>query len=471
MSNLQSYFIAGPENLLPNHIYKSEKPNNALVRIVSELAENGLDVFQLRAKSMKDNEIIYLIKDLSAATFNTKMKLCINDNVNVASKCKGLIDILHLGQTDMDPNEAKKLIDQNILIGLSITNENQLDNIPNCVNYLGVGPIYSTGSKSDASKPIVEALPGFKPSKPVVFCGLFPVDSSEYQKLKDGLAKLQLNDASFSFEAESSSALGLGFRCGFLGLLHLEIITERLEREFDVNLLTTTPGVVYKINLNNGDLVNLQNPSSLPDPTHIKYIEEPWIKATVITPDEYLGSIIKLCQDKRGIQTNLSYSGNRAVLNYEIPLNEVVFDFNDRLKSMTSGYASFDYEILGHREGDLVKLSILVNAEPVDALAMMVHKEFAQSIGREVCEKLKDLIPRHNFMIPLQAAIGGKIIARETIKGFKKDVLTKIHGGGALDRKRKLLEKQKKGKARAKQFGRVEIPQEAFIGVLKINKD
>tara|TARA_Y100001935_G_scaffold254649_1_gene264373 strand:- start:820 stop:2628 length:1809 start_codon:yes stop_codon:yes gene_type:complete len=323
----------------------------------------------------------------------------------------------------------------------------------------------------EVNKAPEKALPGFKPSKPVVFCGLFPVDSSDYQKLKDGLAKLQLNDASFSYEAEASSALGLGFRCGFLGLLHLEIITERLEREFDINLITTTPGVVYKVYLNNDKILELQNPSSLPDPTLFKYIEEPWIKATIITPDEYLGSIIKLCQNKRGIQTNLSYSGNRAVINYEIPLNEVVFDFNDRLKSMTSGYASFDYEILGHREGDLVKLSILVNSEPVDALAMMVHKDFAQSIGREVCEKLKDLIPRHNFMIPIQAAIGGKIIARETIKGFKKDVLTKIHGGGALDRKRKLLEKQKKGKAKAKQFGKVEIPQEAFIGVLKISKE
>ena len=322
----------------------------------------------------------------------------------------------------------------------------------------------------EVSNPLHEALPGFKPSKPVVFCGLFPVDSSEYQKLKDGLAKLQLNDASFSFEAESSSALGLGFRCGFLGLLHLEIITERLEREFDINLLTTTPGVVYKVHLNKGEVTELQNPSSLPEPTLIKYIEEPWIKATIITPDQYLGAIIKVCQDKRGVQTNLSYSGNRAVLNYEIPLNEVVFDFNDRLKSMTSGYASFDYEIIGHREGDLVKLGILVNAEPVDALSMMVHKDFAQNVGREVCEKLKDLIPRHNFMIPIQAAIGGKIIARETIKGFKKDVLTKIHGGGARDRKRKLLDKQKKGKARGKQFGKVEIPQEAFIGVLKISK-
>ncbi|MDA9065858.1 translation elongation factor 4 [Candidatus Pelagibacter sp.] len=323
----------------------------------------------------------------------------------------------------------------------------------------------------DANKPLEDALPGFKPSKPVVFCGLFPVDSSEYQKLKDGLGKLQLNDASFSYEAESSSALGLGFRCGFLGLLHLEIITERLEREFDINLLTTTPGVVYKVHMNKGEVLELQNPSSLPEPTLINYIEEPWIKATIITPDQYLGAIIKVCQDKRGVQTNLSYSGNRAVLNYEIPLNEVVFDFNDRLKSMTSGYASFDYEIIGHREGDLVKLGILVNTEPVDALSMMVHKDFAQTVGREVCEKLRDLIPRHNFMIPVQAAIGGKIIARETIKGFKKDVLTKIHGGGARDRKRKLLDKQKKGKARGKQFGKVEIPQEAFIGVLKINKD
>ena len=229
--------------------------------------------------------------------------------------------------------------------------------------------------------------------------------------------------------------------------------------------------MVYKIHLNKGEIVELQNPSSLPDPTYIKMIEEPWIKATIITPDQYLGAIIKVCQNKRGVQTNLSYSGNRAVLNYELPLNEVVFDFNDRLKSMTSGYASYDYEIIDHREGDLVKLGILVNAESVDALSMMVHKDFAQTVGREVCEKLKDLIPRHNFMIPVQAAIGGKIIARETIKGFKKDVLTKIHGGGARDRKRKLLDKQKKGKVRGKQFGRVEIPQEAFIGVLKIKKE
>ena len=323
----------------------------------------------------------------------------------------------------------------------------------------------------EASNPIVEPLPGFKPSKPVVFCGLFPIDSSEYQKLKDGLEKLKLNDASFSYEAESSTALGLGFRCGFLGLLHLEIITERLEREFDVNLITTTPGVIYKVHKVKGDVIDLQNPSSMPDPTQITKIEEPWISATIITPDEYLGSIIKICQDKRGIQTNLSYSGNRAVLSYNLPLNEVVFDFNDRLKSVSSGYASFDYEITGHKEGNLVKLGILVNTEPVDALAMVIHKDFAQKTGRQVCEKLKDLIPRHNFMIPIQAAIGGKIVARESIKGFSKDVLTKIHGGGAADRKKKLLKKQKKGKARSKQFGRVEIPQEAFIGVLKINKE
>ena len=322
----------------------------------------------------------------------------------------------------------------------------------------------------EASNPIVEPLPGFKPSKPVVFCGLFPVDSSEYQKLKDGLGKLKLNDASFSYEAESSTALGLGFRCGFLGLLHLEIITERLEREFDVNLIATTPGVIYKVHKVKGDVIDLQNPSSMPDPTQITKIEEPWISATIITPDKYLGSIIKICQDKRGIQTNLSYSGNRAVLSYNLPLNEVVFDFNDRLKSVSSGYASFDYEITGHKEGDLVKLGILVNTEPVDALAMVIHKDFAQKTGRQVCEKLKDLIPRHNFMIPIQAVIGGKIVARESIKGFSKDVLTKIHGGGAADRKKKLLKKQKKGKARSKQFGRVEIPQEAFIGVLKINK-
>jgi len=322
----------------------------------------------------------------------------------------------------------------------------------------------------DPSNPIEKPLPGFKPSKPVVFCGIFPVDNSEHQKLKDGLAKLKLNDSSFSHEAESSTALGLGFRCGFLGLLHLEIVTQRLEREFDINLITTTPGVIYKVNKRGGSVQELQNPTDMPDPTQILSIEEPWIKATIITPDQYLGSVIKICQDKRGVQSNLTYSGNRAVLKYELPLSEVVFDFYDRIKSISSGYASFDYEITDYKEGNLVKMGILVNTEPVDALSMIIHKDFAQLQGRLVCEKLKELIPRHNFQIPIQAAIGGKIIARETIKGFKKDVLTKIHGGGARDRKRKLLDKQKIGKTRAKQFGQVEIPQEAFIGVLKINK-
>ena len=355
---------------------------------------------------------------------------------------------------------------------------------PNNINQLGAGEIgyITAGIKSvaetkvgdticDLNNPLTEALPGFKPSKPLVFCGLFPVDSSEYQKLKDGLAKLRLNDTSFSHDPESSVALGLGFRCGFLGLLHLEIITERLEREFSVNLITTTPSVIYKIKKTDGSTIELHNPSDMPDPTQIKFMEEPWIKATIITPDEFLGSIIKLCQNKRGLQLDLSYSGDRAVLNYKLPLNEVVFDFNDRLKSVSSGYASFDYEILGYKESNLVKMSILVNAEPVDALSMIIFSGFAQLKGRLICEKLKELIPRHNFQIPIQATIGGKIIARETIKGFKKDVLTKIHGGGARDRKRKLLDKQKKGKSRAKQFGSVEIPQEAFIGVLKINKD
>ncbi len=323
----------------------------------------------------------------------------------------------------------------------------------------------------DPSNPISKPLPGFKPSKPVVFCGLFPLDNSEYQKLKDGLAKLKLNDSSFSHEPESSSALGLGFRCGFLGLLHLEIIPQRLEREFDLNLITTTPGVIYKIKKRDGSVDELQNPIDMPDPAQIESIEEPWIKATIITPDQYLGAIIKICQDKRGSQNNLTYSGNRAVLSYELPLNEVVFDFYDRLKSISSGYASFDYDITGYKEGNLVKMGILVNTESVDALSMIIHNDFVYSQGRLVCEKLKELIPRHNFQIPIQAAIGGKIIARETIKGYRKDVLTKIHGGGARDRKRKLLDKQKKGKSKAKQFGKVEIPQEAFIGVLKINKE
>ena len=322
-----------------------------------------------------------------------------------------------------------------------------------------------------SKNPVAKALPGFKPSKPVVFCGLFPVDSSDYGLIRDILGKLAFNDSILLYEPESSSALGLGFRCGFLGLLHLEIAVQRLDREYDLNLITTTPGVVYKLEKTDGTLIDLQNPTNMPEPNYIKSIKEPWINATLITPDEYLGSIIKLCEDKRGMQKNLSYSGNRAVLKYELPLNEVVFDFYDRLKSISSGYASFDYEISEYKEGDLIKLSLLVNAEPVDALSMIIHREFAPRQGRLICEKLKELIPRHQFQIPIQAAIGGKIIARETIQGFKKDVLTKIHGGGARDRKRKLLDKQKRGKSRMKQFGSVEIPQEAFIGVLKINKD
>ncbi|MDC0376167.1 translation elongation factor 4, partial [Pelagibacteraceae bacterium] len=294
-----------------------------------------------------------------------------------------------------------------------------------------------------SKNPVAKALPGFKPSKPVVFCGLFPVDSSDYGLLRDSLGKLALNDSSLLYEPESSSALGLGFRCGFLGLLHLEIAVQRLDREYDLNLITTTPGVVYKLEKTDGTLIDLQNPTNMPEPNYIKSIKEPWINATLITPDEYLGSIIKLCEDKRGVQKNLSYSGNRAVLKYELPLNEVVFDFYDRLKSISSGYASFDYEISEYKEGDLIKLSLLVNAEPVDALSMIIHREFAPRQGRLICEKLKELIPRHQFQIPIQAAIGGKIIARETIQGFKKDVLTKIHGGGARDRKRKLLDKPK----------------------------
>ncbi|MDB3873542.1 translation elongation factor 4 [Pelagibacteraceae bacterium] len=319
--------------------------------------------------------------------------------------------------------------------------------------------------------PVKNPLPGFKPSKPVVFCGLFPIDSSDYGLLRDSLAKLKLNDSSIEYEPENSTALGLGFRCGFLGLLHLEIVVQRLEREYDISLITTTPGVIYKLELNDGELIDLQNPSSMPDVSLIKTFKEPWIVATIITPDEYLGSIIKICEEKRGIQKDMSYSGNRVVLKYDMPLNEVVFDFYDKLKSITSGYASFDYEISEYKEGELIKLSILVNEEPVDALSIIIHKDFAQKQGRLICEKLKDLIPRHQFQIPVQAAVGSKVIARETIKGFKKDVLNKIHGGGALDRKRKLLDKQKKGKSRMKQFGKVEIPQEAFIGVLKINKD
>ena len=313
-----------------------------------------------------------------------------------------------------------------------------------------------------------EPLPGFKPSQPVVFCGLFPTNAADFKFLKDALAKLKLNDSSFHFEQETSAALGMGFRCGFLGLLHLEIIVERLDREFNLDLITTAPSVIYNLVLNDGSSLELHNPADMPEVMKIKSISEPWIKATIICPDEYLGSIISLCEDKRGMQTELSYSGSRVILNYKLPLNEIVFDFYDRLKSISSGYASFDYEIDEYIESDLVRLSILVNDESVDALSIIVHRSFSEKKGRAVCEKLKELIPRHQFHIPIQAAIGGKIIARETVRGYRKNVIERIHGGGATDRKRKLLDKQKKGKQRLRTYGKVDIPQDAVIAALKV---
>jgi GTP-binding protein LepA len=332
---------------------------------------------------------------------------------------------------------------------------------------------------TDAKRPTASPLPGFKEVQPVVFCGLFPVDAADFEKLRDSLYKLRLNDASFSFETESSAALGFGFRCGFLGLLHLEIIQERLTREYDLDLITTAPSVVYKMHLTHSkteseQVIELHNPADMPDPNRIEMIEEPWIEATIYTPDDYLGSILKLCQDRRGIQKGLTYVGSgshaRAQLKYELPLNEVVFDFYDRLKSISRGYASFDYEQMGHREGDLVKMSILVNEEPVDALSMITHRGTAEQRGRGMCERLKDLIPRHMFKIPIQAAIGGKVIARETISALRKDVTAKCYGGDAT-RKRKLLEKQKKGKARMREYGSVSIPQEAFIAALRMGEE
>ncbi len=314
------------------------------------------------------------------------------------------------------------------------------------------------------------ALPGFKPAQPVVFCGLFPVDAAEFEDLREAMAKLRLNDASFSFETESSAALGFGFRCGFLGLLHLEIITERLEREFNLDLITTAPSVIYHMYLKDGSMVEMHNPADMPDVMKIDRIEEPWIKATVLVPDEYLGSVLKLCQDRRGRQKELTYAGQRAMVIYELPLNEVVFDFYDRLKSISKGYASFDYSIIGYEPEELVKLSILVNSEPVDALSMIVHRTRSESRGRTMCEKLKELIPPHLFQIPIQAAIGGKVIARETIKALRKDVLAKCYGGD-ISRKRKLLDKQKRGKKKMRQFGSVEIPQEAFIAALKMDEN
>jgi GTP-binding protein LepA len=323
---------------------------------------------------------------------------------------------------------------------------------------------------TDDRRPTATPFPGFRPAQPVVFCGLFPVDASDFEELRAAMGKLRLNDASFSYEMETSAALGFGFRCGFLGLLHLEIIQERLAREFNLDLIATAPSVVYQVALTTGETLELHNPADLPDVTRIDEIREPWIKATILTPDEYLGSILKLCQDRRGIQVNLTYVGNRAMVEYELPLNEVVFDFYDRLKSMSKGYASFDYTLADYRAGDLVKLSVLVNSEPVDALSMLVHRHAAESRGRGMCEKLKDLIPPHLFVIPIQAAIGGKIIARETIRALRKDVTAKCYGGDAT-RKRKLLEAQKKGKKRMRQFGSVEIPQEAFIQALKMGDE
>jgi GTP-binding protein LepA len=318
-------------------------------------------------------------------------------------------------------------------------------------------------------KPTAAMLPGFRPAQPVVFCGIFPVDAADFDNLRAAIGKLRLNDAAFSYETESSAALGFGFRCGFLGLLHLEIIQERLTREFDLDLIATAPSVVYQIRLTNGDEVELHNPADMPDPVKIAEISEPWLRATILTPDEYLGAILKLCQDRRGSQVDLSYAGNRAMVQYDLPLNEVVFDFYDRLKSVSKGYASFDYHLTDYRPGDLVKMQILVNGEPVDALSMLVYRASAEQRGRAMCEKLKDLIPQHMFQIPIQAAIGGKIIARETIKALRKDVLAKCYGGD-VTRKRKLLEKQKKGKKKMRQFGKVDIPQEAFIAALKMGE-
>ncbi|GAA0580885.1 translation elongation factor 4 [Rhizomicrobium electricum] len=323
---------------------------------------------------------------------------------------------------------------------------------------------------TDDKKPADEALPGFKPAQQVVFCGLFPVDAAQFEDLRSALSRLHLNDASFTYEMETSAALGFGFRCGFLGLLHLEIIEERLEREFNLELIATAPSVIYRIHMTDGEVIELHNPADMPEVTKIEKIEEPWIRATVMVPDDYLGAVLKLCQDRRGEQIELTYAGNRAMVIYRLPLNEVVFDFYDRLKSVSRGYASFDYHLEGYHEGDLVKMSILVNEEPVDALSMIVNRQRAESRGRGMCEKLKDLIPRHLFKIPIQAAIGGKVIARETISALRKDVTAKCYGGD-ITRKRKLLDKQKEGKKKMRQFGKVDIPQEAFIAALKMDQD
>ena len=323
---------------------------------------------------------------------------------------------------------------------------------------------------TDEKRECVEALPGFKPAQPVVFAGFFPVDASKFEDLREAMGKLRLNDASFSYEMETSAALGFGFRCGFLGLLHLEIIRERIEREFNVDIITTAPSVIYHINMRDGTQMEMHNPADMPDVMQIDNIEEPWIEATILVPDEYLGTVLKLCEDRRGRQKQLTYAGSRAMVVYNLPLNEVVFDFYDRLKSVTRGYASFDYHITGYEQGDLVRMGILVNAEPVDALSMVVHRARAEQRGRVMCEKLKDLIPRHMFQIPIQASIGGKIVARETLSALRKDVTAKCYGGD-ISRKRKLLDKQKEGKKKMRQFGKVEIPQEAFIAALKMDEN
>ncbi len=323
---------------------------------------------------------------------------------------------------------------------------------------------------TEERRPCAEALPGFKPAQPVVFCGLFPVDASEFEDLREAMGKLRLNDASFEFEMETSAALGFGFRCGFLGLLHLEIIRERIEREFNIDLITTAPSVIYHLHMTDGSVIDMHNPADMPDTMKIDHIEEPWIKATILVPDEYLGSVLKLCEDRRGHQVDLTYAGSRAMLVYRLPLNEVVLDFYDRLKSVSRGYASFDYHIEGYEEGDLVKMTILVNDELVDALSTVVHRSRAEQRGRAMCEKLKELIPKHLFKIPIQAAIGGRIVARETIAAMRKDVTAKCYGGD-ISRKRKLLDKQKEGKKKMRQFGRVDIPQDAFIAALKMDEN
>ncbi|PKP72208.1 MAG: elongation factor 4 [Alphaproteobacteria bacterium HGW-Alphaproteobacteria-5] len=321
---------------------------------------------------------------------------------------------------------------------------------------------------TEEKRPTATALPGFQPAQPVVFCGLFPVDAAEFEDLRDAMGRLRLNDASFEFEMETSAALGFGFRCGFLGLLHLEIVRERLEREFNIDLITTAPSVIYQLHMTDGSIVEMHNPADMPDVVRIDHIEEPWIKATILVPDEYLGAVLKLCEDRRGHQVDLTYAGSRAMLVYRLPLNEVVLDFYDRLKSVSRGYASFDYKIEGYEPGELVKMTILVNEEPVDALATIVHRSRAEQRGRMMCEKLKELIPKHLFKIPIQAALGGRVVARETISAMRKDVTAKCYGGD-ITRKRKLLEKQKEGKKRMRQFGRVEIPQDAFISALKMD--